>query len=302
MKNAKTGWLVHGLSVVIMALAPGCMSAGPSVSDRPPLELTIDDRMPQEACSAHWVAGVRGRVVDPGGAPITEGIVQMCLRLENGSQLCQSPAHLGEGGWYTVVLPEETRCVQQVTLRASQLHRPISTTFCRTPMEPVFGVLDVWEDLVLHELETPTDHPPMGDANQARTVSFPSGFEMEVRPDAFEFPTTYDELTAGPVSLDEAPCFVDAADGLLGLWALGPESGSTPGFAVAIPETTGLPEGTSVELWIVGGTYTRLPDGEVIEEGDFRPYGTGTVRDGFVRTDPGSELPYLSWLGYRAAR
>jgi len=285
----------------LLFLAPGCASPGASVAgDRPELELTLEDRTAPDTCSAHWVAGVRGRVVDPTGGPIREGIVQMCLRLEDGTQLCQSPKPI-DNGWYAVVIPEEFRCLQQVTLRATQVNQPVSTTFCRTQMNPTYGVLDVAEELILHELQTPADRPPMGDEASMRTVTFPSGLSMDVVPSDFEFSDVYDELAAAPVPLDGAPCFVDQAPDLLGLWALGPESGIEPGVALRIPETTGLPDGTPVELWLVGGTFTLLGD-EVLEEGVFAPIGTGTVTGGMIQTDPGSELPYLSWVGYRVAR
>lgn len=285
-----------------LILGLGCASPGSSVAgDRPELELGFEDRMAPDTCGAHWVAGVRGRVVDPSGAPISEGIVQMCLRLEDGVQLCQSPKPI-DNGWYAVVIPEEFRCLQQVTLRATQIDQPVSTTFCRTEMNPTFGVLDVDEELILHGLQTPADLPPMGEESSMRTVTFPSGLSMDVVPSAFEFPDVYGELSAAPVPLDGAPCFVDQAPELLGLWALGPESGVEPGVAVRIPETTGLPDGTRVELWLVGGTFTLLPGDEVLEEGVFAPIGTGTVRGSMIESDPGSELPYLSWVGYRVAR
>lgn len=288
------------VSAALVLLALGCANPGSSAGSRPALDLTLEDRLPPDSCTAHWVAGVRGRVVDSSGNPVSSGFVQMCLRTQEDVQVCLRPSDIRPDGWYVSVLPEETRCVQQVTLRASQSHQPISTTFCRAPMEPSYGVLDVWEDLVLHPLESPVDRPPMGDEASMRTVSFPSGFEMDVTPESFDFPI-YDDLTAGPVSLADAPCFVDQAPPLLGLWALGPESGSNPGFAARIPERTGLPDGTRVELWLVGGTFTQLQSGEHLEEGIFAPFGTGTVSGGVISTDPGSELPYLSWLGYRVA-
>lgn len=284
-----------------LLLVPGCLSPGADGAARPPLDLTLADRMAPDSCTAHWVAGVRGRVVDPTGAPMIDARVQMCLRTEANVQVCLRPEAIDPNGWYAVVLPEETRCVQQVTLRAAMVAQPVSTTFCRAPMEPTYGVLDVWEDLVLHPLEVPAERPPMGDAASMRTVRFPSGLEMDVTPGSFEIPETYDRLTAGAVPLDAAPCFVDQAPPLLGLFAMGPESASIPGFDVRLPERTGLPDGTRVELWLVGGTYTTLSNGEHLEEGVFAPYGTGTVRGGQILSDPGSELPYLSWVGYRVA-
>ena len=75
--------------------------------------------------------------------------------------------------------------------------------------------------------------------------------------------------------------------------------GETGGFPVRIP-ANGLAEGTRVELLVLGGLETRLADGTSVHEADFDVFGTATVTDGMIVSDPGSELPYLSWLGYRA--
>lgn len=285
------------LAIAFTLLLGAC--ASPSGPARPPIELSLDDRRPDPACTAHWVAGVRGRVVDELGQPVSTGVVQMCLRTEDGSQLCLQPNELDADGWYRVVLDPEIRCLQQVTLRATEIGAPRSTTFCRAPMSPAYGLLDVDEDLVLHDLEAPLERPPLGDAAAMRTVRFPSGLELDVTPGDLEFPDTYDQLVAGPVDPAEAGCFTEQAPPMLALWAFGPEAGVAPGAPLRVPETRGLSEGTPVELWIVGGTYTRLADGQTVEEGELVPFGGGTVRGGYVVPDPGSELPYLSWLGYR---
>lgn len=285
------------IAMLALSLAACASPTGPA---RPPIELSLQDRRPDPACTAHWVAGVRGRVRDQHGEPLTSGHVQMCLRTEDGAQLCLQPNEIDAEGWYRVVLDPEIRCLQQVTLRVTQIGQPRSTTFCRTTMIPAYGLLDVEEDLVLHDLETPLEHPPVGDATSMRTVRFPSGLELDVRPGDLEFPDIYEQLVAGPVDPTTAGCFAEHAPPMLAFWAFGPEAGVAPGAPLRIPETRGLPEGTSVELWIVGGTFTRLASGEDVEEGELVPYGTGTVQGGFVVPDVGSELPYLSWLGYRA--
>ena len=212
--------------VVLLALtASGCLSPTNAGAERPPIDLRAADRIAPDTCGAHWVAGVRGRVRDPSGAPQRGGFVQMCIRLDTGARVCQSPSEVSADGWYAVVVPEETRCVEQVTLRASAgVEVPSSISFCRVAMEPLYGVLDVWEDMVLHPLQTPAAHPPAGG-----TVRFANGLEMDAAPDSFEFPTTYERLAAGPIDLADAPCFTSATDGLLGLWAFGPESASASG-------------------------------------------------------------------------
>lgn len=259
------------------------------------------DRTPDPACTAHWVAGIRGRALDELGQPLAGGILQMCLRTEDHTQLCLAPTDVEPDGWYRVVLDRELRCIQQVTLRLSARDGAASTTYCRAPMAPVYGVLDIDEDLVVHSLEVPVERPGVGDATAMRTLRFPDGLEVDAVPGDFEFPEAYDQLAAGRVDPANADCFLDEAPSLLGLYAFGPESGIAPGAGFRIPEGTGLADGSRVELWIVGGTYTHLADGEWIEEGTFVPYGHGTVSGGAIAPDPGSELPYLTWLGYRRA-
>ncbi len=283
--------------------------ASPGADARPPLELTIDDRLPDESCGARWVAGVRGRVRDELGQPVDSGLVQMCLRTEDHSQLCLAPEPIDADGWYRVVLDREIRCLEQVTLRVTQEDQPTSVAFCRLPMRPVYGVLDAPDDLVLHRLDAPTELPARGDPGSMRTLRFGSGLELDVVPRDLEFPDTYDRLAARPVDPAAAPCWGfeeegsgEEAPALDGLWAFGPEAGIDPGAGMRLPETTGLPDGAPVELWLVGGTYTLLPDGAQVEEGELVRYGAGHVQGGHVVPDPGSELPYLSWVGYRAAR
>ena len=187
----------------------------------------------------------------------------------------------------------------RLAIRAVRTERPSSTAFCRVPMSPERGVLDVAERIPLHPVEVPTDLPPMGDPSSVRTVRFASGLELDVVPERLDWPDSYSYLRAGRVAPSGAPCFVDdAPSDLHTLWAIGPELAASPGIVARIP-ADGLADGTLVELWIVGGIFTELSDGRMIEEGAFEPYGTATVRDGFIVVDAGSALPYLSWVGIR---
>ncbi len=99
----------------------------------------------------------------------------------------------------------------------------------------------------------------------------------------------------------DPPCFAEGLD-LLGLYAFAPEVavlGATGGFPIRIPNVHGLADGTRVDLFVLGGLDTFLPDGTQVHEAAFEAYGTASVSGGMIVRDVGSELPYLSWLGYR---
>ncbi|MFK7986855.1 MAG: hypothetical protein AB8I08_12595 [Sandaracinaceae bacterium] len=285
-----------------LALAlTGCMG---STDAPPPLPLTAEERMTDPACTGTWVAGVRGRVLDEVGAPVAEADVQMCLRLEGHVQRCLEPAPTDANGWFAIVTPDDARCLTHAVVRATRngADQRYGISFQEISLSPVYAVIDVPAPMELVSLTTSADMPPMGDPASVRTVRFPSGVELDVTPSDLDFADSYSFLAATEVPLSRAPEFVTAVPGVLGLVAFGPELGASPGIPFRLPERTGLAAGTPVELFVVGGIYTELSSGHVVEEGRFESFGTGRVEAGQVVPDAGSELPYLTWVGYRAAR
>ena len=63
------------VSAALVLLALGCANPGSSAGSRPALDLTLEDRLPPDSCTAHWVAGVRGRVVDSKRAAWKRGTI-----------------------------------------------------------------------------------------------------------------------------------------------------------------------------------------------------------------------------------
>jgi hypothetical protein len=189
--------------------------------------------------------------------------------------------------------------MSELALRVSMPNGVFGTTYCRAATGvAVDGILTLPDPLVLYEVAPAPELPPEGDPEVARTVTMADGLEMDVVP-ARLF-GRYDQL--GATRIDATTCFTDTP--LDGLYALTPESlthrlsDEVRGFSFRIP--TDLPEGTIVEVLLLGGLDSfELATGAVLEEGIFEVFGTGTVRDGMIVNDPGSELPYLSWLGYR---
>jgi len=261
----------------------------------------VDDPLPTaESCEATWLTRVEGDVRDLAGRNVSGAFVQFCVRTADDTLHCLAPSESDASGVFVQELGEESRCVDRLAIRVLVPEGPYATTYCPVGIEGAQGALSLAEPLVL----VPLEHggvPPMGDETASRWVNLPGGIALEVRPDALW--GDYEGLAATELDPAAGRCFLSPGDGVLGLWALGPEVDiGDEGFVVRIPERTGLGEGTTVELLLLGGLATLLADGTEVEEADFVPFGTGTVAGGFVVSDPGSELPYLSWLGYRVKR
>lgn len=257
------------------------------------------DTTPDPACTGEWVAAVTGRIVDESGAGVAEAVPQMCVRLGDGTLNCLAPSPAREDGYFARIIDEDSRCMSVLNFRAFLPGSSFGTTYCHSDLQVEDGILSIPDPLILYEVEPAAALPPEGDPEAPRTVTVADGLEIDARP-APMF-GTYEGL--GGTRIDETTCFSGA--GLDGLYALTPESGTfrfgteEVGFPVRIPTT--LPDGTTVDLLVLGGLDEfDLPSGQRLTEGAFEVFGTGTVVDGMVVSDPGSELPYLSWLGFRA--
>lgn len=280
--------------LLLVLVACGSEPAAPSFP-----ELDSLDRTPDPACTDVWVAAVTGRVVDERGAGVPEAVPQMCVRLGDGTLNCLAPESARDDGYFARIIDEDSRCMSVLNFRAFLPNGPFGTTYCQSRLEVVDGVLSIPEPLVLYEVTPAAELPPEGDPEAPRVVTLADGLEIDVRP-APMF-GTYEQL--GATRIDATTCF--SGSDLDGLYALTPESATfrigseEPGFPVRIP--TSLAEGTVVDLFVLGGLDEfEIPAGPRLTEGAFELFGTGTVTGGMVVSDPGSELPYLSWLGYRA--
>ena len=157
------------------------------------------------------------------------------------------------------------------------------------------GIIEIDEPLVLYDVDAALELPEEGDAEMARMVRITEDLELMVQPAALF--GLYGEL--GGARVEETTCFSEGLD-LSALFVLTPEArafrADEAGFPVRV--RTDLAEGSVVELYVLGGLEEiELSSGETLREGEFEVFGTGTVRDGYVVSDEGSELPYLSWLG-----
>jgi hypothetical protein len=261
------------------------------------------DRTPDPACTATWLAGTSGRVEDATGAGIPGARTQLCIVLSpSGTLLCLVPPTTNDGGDFEVgVAAPESRCVSRATMRILQPGSRYATTYCEPPLAPVDSVIDFADPIVLFPVEPTPCLAQRGDATMPRTVTLARGLELvSLRPDRI---SRYDQLAVGRHDLPPRCMGERAPAGLLATWGFAPETDFplTTSVGVRIPNETALAAGTSVELWVLGGLDSRLPDDTRIEEGTWATFGRGTVSaDGAtIESDPGVRLPALTWLGYR---
>lgn len=291
-------------SCALVACTAASETASPPkpVPPRPVVDLADSDREKPASCADQWLAGSTGRVVDDRGEGVAGARVGYCTYGAE-SAVCLPFATTEEGGWYSLVVDAEHRCVKKLSIRVMPPEgRRLSETFLSPPVRVSRGVLDLDPPIDVHTLGAPTKMPPRGDPNAARTVVFADGLELTFAPDDLVEGDQYEKLSAGAVTT--RPAFLPATLELDGLYAFGPAMNVSvfadrPKVKFALPNPKGLAEGTAVEIFVLGGSGTQLDADRAIEEGSFVVTGTGRVERGRIVPNAGSELPALTAVGYR---
>lgn len=253
------------------------------------------------------VTHVTGRIVDESASPVEGAAAQLCARVAPADLLmCLEPAFADASGRFAIEVPSMARCLASASLRVRLPATSTATTYCPVTLDAVDGRLALERDLVLFAPSAPRLLPPEGDPAQVRTVVLDDGLEIDLAPDDLGPGADYTSLAARRIALDAVGlCFLADAPALDGLYAFAPESTlAGAGAPLRIPNVTGIAAGADVELYLLGGLDSVLSDGRTIDEAAFERFGRASVSaDGAtIATAPGTGLPYLSWLGYRAAR
>ncbi len=227
-------------------------------------------------------------------------------RLRDGRLVCLAPNDTDAEGHFEITVPVNTRCMGYGSMRVILPSANRATSYCH--VEPREGdvTLSLDEPITLFETTPAEVLPPYGDPSMARTVAFEGGLEVEVVPDQLGFTfdeAKYNRLAGAQVDpSDPSLCFL--TEPVDGLWAFSPEVNATAPFVFRFPNAQGYDAGAAVDLFVLGGLDTTLPDGSSITETEWLRYGTalvsadGTIIEGNSRTNG---LPALNWLGYRLA-
>jgi hypothetical protein len=272
---------------------------------RPEVRLDEAERVAPATCAGAWTAAATGRVVDTKGRGIAGASVNFCV-LANGNGTCLQPVTTQLGGWYTYPVPAPFRCMEKLTTRV--LVDParglrLTESYCKEGLSPVRGVLDLTRDHVLDELAAPLESGPITTGSPVRRWRFAEDLEVTFDPEDVVEGADSARLSAGRVNVARRPCFVPASLALDALFAFAPNMNvlvfaDRPNIAFALPNVKHYPDGTEVDLYLLGGLATQLDKVVPVAEGAFVAFGVGVVRGGRVVPKPGSELPALTYVGY----
>lgn len=275
----------------------------------PPASLTAPlpgEERPASCGAEHgFLSAVRGWVVAPGGKPLPGVFAQLCVHPAVGNFVCLPPTPTDDDGVYTVEVPQQYRCFDQIGMRVVASRANRATAYC--PMASSEGTTLVLEEPSVLPFALPaTDLPPLGNENEARDVVFDDGLVMEVIPGLLHSgPKDYPRLSARRIPTD-AVGLCGGAETFDGLYVSYPEDRiNPPGFALRIPNTTDLPSGATVELFVLGGLDCRLhdgtPEGKLVQDGVWAKFGEGKVtEDGAtILSNEDAGLPCTNWMGYR---
>jgi hypothetical protein len=237
---------------------------------------------------------VTGWVIDSEGFPVEGAKGQLCVRQAGADTvICLRPGDTDANGVFTVELPEANRCITGGTFRVLIPSTSNSTAYCHFDPSNDAGFVQVGDPFQLH----PTD--PAG-ATGAGDITFADGLVLkDVDPEHLPFGEDIADLAAGRLTSAAGDhCFLEEA--MDGLYAFSPEFNVPQGmaYAASIPNTSGLADGTVVDLYVLGGLSCVLDDETPVPEGELAKFGTGTVMGDVIETNDG--VPCIGWLGYKA--
>jgi hypothetical protein len=268
-----------------------------------------------EACVSNpWVESVSGIIQDASGLGLGSSMVQVCLTASSGDYICQRPIQSESDGSFEMSINEGYRCLRTAAMRILKVDTKSATFYYNLELPALVNgenppTLTLPSPVVLHAT-SPATIPTMADNNQSYTLTFAGGLEMDIQPSTFWGTTdTIENLQSVRVTAAQGGLqFVPDVASYEAFWGFWPEadvnnqSGGPAGYPIRIPNATNLPASSRVEFFIVGGLGCTLLNGDKIHEGEWVKIGTGTVSgDGqTITSDASSEVPCLTWLGYRA--
>lgn len=275
------------------------------------VDFTRDPTCPS---SAAWVTTVRGKVTDPQGAPIENAWAQLCLVTADGVAICLQPTDSIADGSFEVLLPVETRCLTEMTMRNLVIGQHRATMYCHLDVDNAQSAHEINQALVLYPTVAATTLPPEGDTaaekEVVRTVGFADGLEVRFAPRYYY--GEYDTLAAAAID-PTGLCFIDDASKVDVLYAFSPDGATGVDFSndtirqisvkLPVPSASQASAGDTFDLYVLGGLgcpdpTSALPGQNFIKEGTWAKFGTGTVTAAgdMIESDSSVGLPCLTWM------
>lgn len=267
------------------------------------------DFTPDPTCTeGDWVVRLSGTVELSDGTTDAGVKAQVCLRrAASDVVLCLRPVDTAADGTFSVTMPPNERCVEQLSLRVLKTASTFATTYCHIETSEQGADLVVADPFVIFDTSAPADLPAVGDVDTAREVDFGGGVTLNVIPSQLESEVdaaeAYEVLRA--VVLDPATtssCFIDPADGFDAYVGFDPEVNVRgDSYDAILPNPAGHPAGARVDIFVQGGLFVKLEDGQLVPEADWVRSGFGTVSDDGASIEAPGAVAGLNWLAWRLA-
>jgi hypothetical protein len=269
-----------------------------------------DDQL-DPACEGAYVSEVRGWITDEVGEPMAGAKIQICIRVyETGMLLCLQPKDTVSGGYFSVNVPETSRCMSEMATRALVPRVAFAPIYCHADLEGERSdaVLRLNDPLVLYQTRPTMRFDDLGDTSAPHTVDLPGDVTLTLTPDDLYGPTI--ETLGGRALSPDAPglCFLGEAEGPAfdGVYAFAPEGDLTGSTAtLRFPNDAGYDPGADVELYVLGNLDCSIEGmSEPLEESSWTRQGRATVDASgeWIESAADGGLPCLSWFGYRLAQ
>ena len=127
---------------------------------------------------------------------------------------------------------------------------------------------------------------------------------MDVQPELLGIGASrYTELQGVHVAPADASglAFLEDAETYEGFFGFSPEGNiRDAGFGLRIAYSTGLAAGATVDLFALGGIGCTVGDDGLIPEAEWQKIGTGTVDGAGESISFDTNLPCMTWMGYKA--
>ena len=272
----------------------------------PPAEIqTPATASPDSTCAGQWVEEVRGWIVDETGNPLQGGKAQVCVHVSPANELlCLMPSDSDETGYFSIIVPEDARCMIDVALRSIVPLEEFAAMYCQMDFAQVGedAVLRMTEPLVLYETRPALSRQEVTSEDEPHTVTLLGDLSLTVIPNTL-YKVSYDKLLGRPVPVDgPGLCFLKDQPPVDGLFAFYPEGDIVDSSAgLRFPNTAGYEPMSEVELYVLGNLDCSVEGQEEgIDEAKWHAFGRGVVDASGMWVEKTSEggLPCISWLGY----
>jgi hypothetical protein len=284
------------------------VAPGDVAPDQPGEEELIDEEEIVENLDPGDVKRIKGKVVDNLGNPVADLFVQPCTYTEE-SELCHKATTDANGDFVVTFTPAKKNLIGIHVRFVTDLYTPSACYWDLADIELVDNEIVFADPFVIYPFNGVAATVEVG-VDEPVAVSA-EGVTFTVQPEEW-FPGIFEPVTirGRAFPLDEyVPCFLDEAALPDALYSFTPDwisFAKTGGIDVTFANTAGLEPGAKVSLFVLGSLDTQIRplDGDPIwlHTGEWYEYGTGTVNeDGtLVVADPGSGLPGLGWVGWKA--